>query len=45
MGYEKQLKPCLTCTRVKDPDNCEIKSCKVWREWFIQIWEKMRNGK
>ena len=36
--------PCLTCTKVQDPKNCENKSCKEWREWFIQAWEKLRNG-
>ena len=37
--------PCLTCTKVQDPKNCENKSCKEWREWFIKRWEKLRNGK
>ncbi|MBQ7341013.1 MAG: hypothetical protein IJW41_02460 [Oscillospiraceae bacterium] len=31
--------PCLTCTRVRDPENCENKGCKVWRQWFIKRWE------
>ena len=37
--------PCLTCTRVKDPGNCENKQCKVWREWWLKKWEEIRNGK
>ena len=37
--------PCVTCTRVKDPENCENKSCQVWREWFIRRWEEIRSGK
>ena len=34
--------PCLTCTIVKDPANCENKSCQVWRKWFIRRWEVLR---
>lgn len=34
--------PCLTCTRVKDPKNCENKSCKDWQAWYIGRWEAMR---
>ena len=34
--------PCLTCTRVKDPQNCENKVCKEWRGWYIEKWEAMR---
>ena len=36
--------PCLNCTRVKDPKNCENKNCPVWREWFIRRWEEMRKA-
>jgi hypothetical protein len=36
--------PCLTCTKVQDPKNCENKSCSEWRKWFIQAWERLRNG-
>ena len=36
-------KPCLTCTRVKDPADCEIKNCKAWRDWWIEKWEEMRS--
>ena len=38
-------KPCLNCTKVKEPENCENKKCQEWREWFIKWWEKMRHGK
>lgn len=38
-------KPCLTCTKVKDPENCENKSCKEWREWFLKKWGELHNGK
>ena len=34
--------PCLHCTRVKDPSNCENKTCKEWQAWFISRWEAMR---
>jgi len=36
--------PCLTCTRVRDPQNCESKVCKDWRSWFISRWEAMRTN-
>ena len=34
--------PCLECTRVRDPQNCENKLCKEWQAWFIDRWEAMR---
>lgn len=34
--------PCKSCTRVKDPENCENKSCKDWQQWFLDRWETMR---
>ena len=34
--------PCLTCTRVKDPRNCENKLCKDWQNWFVERWDAMR---
>ena len=34
--------PCLTCTRVVDPANCENKNCQVWRQWFIGRWDRLR---
>ena len=37
-------KPCLTCTRVKDPNNCEKKKCVEWQEWFVKKWNDMRRG-
>ena len=36
--------PCLNCTRVKDPKNCENKACKDWQAWFIDRWESMRDA-
>ena len=34
--------PCLRCTRVADPRNCENKSCTAWRSWFLSRWEQLR---
>lgn len=34
--------PCLKCTRVKKPRNCEDKTCKVWRQWYIETWNAQR---
>lgn len=34
--------PCLTCTSVRDPGNCENKNCARWRSWFIGKWEHIR---
>lgn len=34
--------PCLYCTRVRDPKNCENKLCNEWRIWWIGRWEAMR---
>ena len=30
--------PCLTCTRVTDPQACENKRCARWRQWFMGRW-------
>jgi len=34
--------PCIHCIRVRDPKNCENKTCKDWQAWFIDRWESMR---
>ena len=39
-----QEKPCLTCTKVKDPANCDIKKCSVWQIWFVSRWDAMRKA-
>ncbi len=31
--------PCLTCTRVKDPQNCENKLCRPWQVWYLKRWK------
>ena len=30
--------PCLSCSRVKCPENCENKRCNYWRAWFLRRW-------
>lgn len=35
---ESSRNPCLSCTTVKDPGKCEIKTCKRWSTWFIERW-------
>lgn len=34
--------PCMDCLRVKDPQNCENKNCKVWQKWFLYRWAQIR---
>lgn len=38
------LSPCLSCTRVEDPENCTDKSCRIWQAWFLKKWEESRMG-
>ena len=38
------MSPCFTCTRVRDPKNCENKLCKDWQSWFINRWDTMRKA-
>ncbi len=33
--------PCLTCTRVKNPGDCENKNCRVWSDWFLSRWSQI----
>lgn len=42
--YYKNPSPCLTCTRVPDPRECENKQCKLWQRWFVDRWEQLRSG-
>ncbi len=37
-----KVSPCLTCKRVRDPENCENKNCKQWQQWFVARWELLR---
>ena len=43
MGQLKKASPCLCCTRVTDPRNCENKNCHPWRQWFLGRWEMIHN--
>lgn len=43
MTKEKHPSPCLTCTRVADPRNCENKNCMRWQKWFLGRWELIHN--
>ncbi len=43
MRTNKKPSPCLTCTRVADPRNCENKNCQLWRKWFLGRWEQIHN--
>ena len=31
--------PCLTC-----PKGCDRDNCKIWQEWFIAEWRKIRKA-
>ena len=39
----KTPSPCLRCTRVPDPRECDNKRCAPWREWFLARWELLRS--
>lgn len=41
---DRKLSPCGYCTRVREPRECENKSCMLWRQWFIDRWEAMRTA-
>lgn len=36
------VNPCLSCTLVQDPENCQNKNCTLWQQWFIHRWDQMR---
>lgn len=36
-----EMKPCLLCTRVPDPELCENKFCEPWKKWFLSRWAKI----
>ena len=33
--------PCPSCTRVPDPEKCEVRRCKCWEAWFLHRWEQI----
>ena len=36
-----ELKPCLTCTKVKDPSACTHICCSEWKYWWLKKWEEI----
>lgn len=42
MEKNGQPSPCLTCTRVPNPADCENKMCRLWQKWYICRWEQLR---
>jgi hypothetical protein len=30
--------PCKTCTRVENPEDCAMKQCSAWKQWFLKRW-------
>lgn len=36
------VSPCMRCTRVANPRDCDNKDCKVWRSWFVEKWDALR---
>ena len=39
-----RISPCMSCTRVADPRNCDNKDCRLWQRWFVGKWEQLRRG-
>lgn len=39
----KEQSPCLTCTMVEEPKECERKGCGAWKKWWLARWENMRS--
>lgn len=33
--------PCLTCTRVKDPEKCRGLKCPIWQTWWKAKWDAL----
>lgn len=38
-----KLYPCLNCTIVNNPKECERKGCGAWRKWWSTRWDNMRS--
>lgn len=34
--------PCMYCTSVPDPRQCENKDCGRWQSWFVGKWDALR---
>lgn len=35
--------PCETCSVSTNPEGCQKKHCKMWKEWFMNRWEQIHN--
>ena len=40
--HPAEVNPCLSCTLVRDPENCQNKNCVAWQQWFIRRWDQLR---
>jgi len=38
MNEKYRVSPCVGCTRVLNPGDCENKTCKAWKAWFLHRW-------
>ena len=36
------MSPCMSCTSVPDPRQCENKNCRRWQAWFVEKWDNLR---
>ena len=43
MMKHTEQSPCRSCTRVKNPGDCENKCCKAWCKWFLESWADIHN--
>ena len=43
MYVRNRPSPCLTCSRVPDPRECDHKACRPWQQWFLARWELIHN--
>ena len=41
VAKHKKQSPCLSCTRVQNPSNCENKQCRPWQQWFFARWAEI----
>lgn len=39
LKYCNYPSPCLRCERVPEPEKCDNKECRPWRQWFLDRWE------
>lgn len=39
---ERKESPCMTCRRVRNPQDCENKMCRQWQSWWVNRWNAIR---